>query len=93
VAVQGPGDRLWLFWEASNGLWHGPLGAGGPNANYSSPSVAVNPEGLPTVAVQGPGDRLWLFWEASNSLWHGPLGAGGPNANAATPSIGINPSG
>ncbi len=74
VAVQGPGNALWLYWEASDAQWYGPLGVGGGGSSELAPSVAIGPSGLPAVASQAQGDALWLFWEASDARWYGPLG-------------------
>jgi lipoprotein-anchoring transpeptidase ErfK/SrfK len=93
VAVQGPGNSLWVYWEASSGQWQGPLGVGGPGSTFSSPSLAFDPNGLPTVAVQGPGNSLWVYWQASNAQWYGPLGVGGPGSAFSSPSLGFDTNG
>jgi hypothetical protein len=93
VAVQGPGNSLWVYWETPDAQWHGPLGVGGPGSTLSAPSLALGPNGLPTVAVQGPGNSLYLYWEASNSQWYGPLGVGGPGSSFSAPSLTFGPNG
>ena len=93
VAVQGPGNSLWLYWETTAGQWVGPLGVGGPGSTMSAPAMAVGPSGLPTVAVQGPGNSLWLYWETPNATWVGPLGVGAPGSTMAAPAISVGPSG
>jgi hypothetical protein len=34
VAMQGPSNGLWLYWEVSGGQWQGPLGVGGAGSTY-----------------------------------------------------------
>jgi hypothetical protein len=87
VAVQGPNNALWLYWQASNAQWYGPLQVG---ETYGAPSIAIGPSGLPTVAVQGPNNALWLYWQAANAQWYGPLQVG---QTVSSPSIAIGPSG
>ena len=91
VAVQGPGNSLWLYWETTTGQWVGPLGVGGPGSTMSAPAMAVGPSGLPTVAVQGPGNSLWLYWETPQATWVGPLGVGSPGSTVSAPAIASSP--
>ena len=93
IAVQGPDNSLWVYWEASNAKWYGPLGVGKAWTNNATPSLAIGPDGLPTIAVQGPDSSLWVYWEASNAKWYGPLGVGKSGFNYATPSLAIGPNG
>ena len=93
VAVQGPGNSLWVYWQTTDAQWHGPLGVGGPGSTFSSPSIAFNASGQPTVAVQGPGNSLWVYWQTTDAQWHGPLGVGGPGSTFSSPSIAFNASG
>jgi hypothetical protein len=77
VAVQGPGNSTYIYWEMSNAQWYGPLGVGGRGTSFSAPSVAISPtSGLPTVAVEGPNNSTYVYWEAANAQWYGPLGLG-----------------
>jgi lipoprotein-anchoring transpeptidase ErfK/SrfK len=87
VAVQGPGNSMWFYWEANGGQWQGPLGVGGPGSTFSSPSLAFNAIGLPAVAVQGPGNSLWFYWEANGGQWQGPLGVGAAGSTFSSPSL------
>jgi hypothetical protein len=84
-AVLGPGNAVWIYWEAANAQWYGPLGVGG---GFGAPSISIGPSGLPTVAVQGPGNSVWIYWEAANAQWYGPLGVG----QGSSPSIADSPS-
>ena len=93
VAVQGPGNSLWLYWQTADAQWHGPLGIGGPGSAYSTPSVAFGATGLPTITVQGPGNSLWLYWQTADAQWHGPLGIGGPGSAYSTPSVAFGATG
>jgi hypothetical protein len=77
---------LWLYWEAANAQWYGPLGVAGAGSTFGNPSTSVNPQGLPTVAIEGPSNQLWVYWEAANAQWYGPLGIGGPGSTMAPPS-------
>jgi len=86
VAVQGPGNNVWIYWQGSNAQWYGPLGIG---QGMSAPSIAIGPNGLPTVAVQGPGNSVWIYWQASNAQWYGPLGIG----QGSSPSVAVGPDG
>jgi subtilase family serine protease len=85
VAVLGPGNMVWVYWEAANAQWYGPLGVG---PGYGPPTIAVSPSGLPTIAVQGPGNAVYVYWEAANAQWYGPLGVG---QGAGRPEIDISP--
>jgi hypothetical protein len=89
VAAQGPNHSLYVYWEAANGQWYGPLGAGAAGSTYSAPSVASGPSGLPTVAVLGPSNSLWVYWEASNAQWYGPLGVAGQRTTQSAPQVSI----
>ena len=93
VAIEGPGNSLWLYWENASAQWTGPLGVGAPGSTFATPAIAVGPSGLPTVAVQGPGNSLWLYWENQNAQWVGPLGLGAPGSTFAAPAISVGPSG
>jgi hypothetical protein len=93
VAAQGPGNRLYAYWRASNGQWHGPLQIGGASSTYSAPSVSIGADGQPVVAAQGPGNRLYAYWRASNGQWHGPLQIGGASSTYSAPSVSIGADG
>ena len=88
VAVQGPSNSLWLYWQTPDAEWHGPAGVGGPGSDFSAPSIAFGANGLPTVAVQGPSNSLWLYWQTPDAEWHGPAGVGGPGSDFSAPSVG-----
>jgi hypothetical protein len=92
VAVQGPNQSLWVYWEAANAQWYGPLQVGGWGSTFSAPSVSMSPSGLPTVAVQGPNNALFVYWEASNAQWYGPLGVGTWGSTYGDPSLADSPS-
>ncbi len=87
IATRGPSNSLWVYWEAANAHWYGPLGVGNPGSAYSSPSVATNAQGLSTIAVEGPNGTVWLYWEAANAQWYGPLGVGAPAAASSPPAV------
>jgi hypothetical protein len=93
VAVQGPGNALWYYWQSADAQWHGPLGVGAAGSTNAPPAMAVAPSGLPTVAVEGPSNSLWVYWESADAQWHGPLGVGGPGSTNASPAIAIGPNG
>jgi hypothetical protein len=40
-AVQGPNHSTYVYWEAANAQWYGPLGVGGYGSTYSAPSIAI----------------------------------------------------
>jgi hypothetical protein len=87
-AVQGPGSSVWIYWEAANAQWYGPLGVG---EGIGQPSIAISQgSGLPTVAVEGPGNSVWVYWESADAQWHGPYGIG---QGFGAPSISIGASG
>ena len=93
VAVEGPSNSLWVYWQTADAQWHGPLEAGGPGSTYATPSVAIGANGLPTIAVQGPGNALWVYWQAADANWYGPLGVGGSGTTFAAPSVSIGANG
>jgi hypothetical protein len=76
VAVEGPGNALWLYWQSADAQWHGPLGVGGGGSTLAAPQIA-GAGALPTVAVDAPGNQVWLYWESADAKWHGPLDIGG----------------
>jgi len=88
VAVQGPSNSLWYYWETPDSQWHGPLGVGIPGSTLSSPSATAGAGNLPVVAVQAPSNSLWYYWETPDAQWHGPLGIGNAGSTNASPSIG-----
>ncbi|HMK62699.1 MAG TPA: hypothetical protein VK386_03685, partial [Acidimicrobiales bacterium] len=93
VAVQGPSNSLWIYWQLANGTWIGPAGPGGPGTTFSSPAVAVTPAGLGVVALQGPSNSLWIYWQLADGTWIGPAGPGGPGTTFGSPAIAIGSSG
>jgi peptidoglycan/xylan/chitin deacetylase (PgdA/CDA1 family) len=93
VAVEGPDQTLWVYWQAANAQWYGPLGVGATGSTFSSPSLAYGPDGLPTVAVQGPDQTLWVYWQAANAQWYGPLGVGATGSTFSSPSLAYGPDG
>jgi hypothetical protein len=40
VAVQGPNSSTYVYWEAANAQWYGPLGIGSYGSSFSAPSLA-----------------------------------------------------
>ena len=90
ISVQGPDNSLWVYWQAGDANWHGPLGVGGPGSDLSSPSIAIGSNGLPTISVQGPDNSLWVYWQAGDASWHGPLGVGGPGSDLSAPSMAVD---
>ena len=93
IAVQGPRNSLWVYWEAPGGVWDGPLGVGVPGSTHGVPAVSIGPNGLPTIAVQGPSNSLWVYWEAPGGVWDGPLGVGAPGSTLSAPAIALGSSG
>ena len=93
VAVQGPSNSLWLYWQTPDAELAGPAGVGGPGSDFSAPSIAFGANGLPTVAVQGPSNSLWLYWQTPDAEWHGPAGVGGPGSDFSAPSIAFGANG
>ncbi|HXZ62061.1 MAG TPA: CHAP domain-containing protein [Acidimicrobiales bacterium] len=93
VAVQGPSNSLWIYWQLADGAWIGPAGPGGPDSTFSSPAVAVTPSGLGVVAVQGPSHSLWIYWQIPDGAWIGPAGPGGPGTTFGSPAIAVGSSG
>jgi surface antigen len=77
IAVQGPGNRLWLYWQQASGSWTGPLGIAGSGSTYSAPAISFNPSSNnPTIAAESVSNTLWAYW-ANSGAWYGPLGIGG----------------
>jgi hypothetical protein len=40
--VQGPNNSTYVYWEASNAQWYGPLGVAGYGTTYSAPSIGIS---------------------------------------------------
>jgi hypothetical protein len=93
IAAQGPNHSLYVYWQTSDTLWHGPLGVGAGGSTYSAPSIAFSPSGLPTVVAQGPNNSLYSYWETSDGSWHGPIGVGGGSSTYSAPSIAFSTNG
>jgi hypothetical protein len=87
MAVQGPNDALWVYWETASGVWQGPLGVGAAGTALSAPSVVFGSTGLPVVAVEGPGGQLWVYWEKPGGVWDGPLGVGSGGSTFGQPAM------
>ena len=92
LAVQGPGNSTYIYWQLTNAQWYGPYGVGARGSSFSAPSVAISPTtSLPTLAVEGPNNSTYVYWEAANAQWYGPLGVGGYGSSFSAPSIADSP--
>ena len=80
-----------MYWEAPNGVWHGPLTASPAGQVLSTPSLALTSQHLAVVSVQGPNNSLQLYWEAANGRWHGPLGLAPGGTTLSAPALTLTP--
>ena len=93
VAVQGPSNTLWIYWETADAQWHGPYQVGAPGSTYSTPAVTEGPNGLPDIVAEGPNNSTYLYWQTPDAQWHGPLGIGAYGSTFSAPAIDGGPGG